>query len=110
MMKNLMLTSILLSQLTLPAPVLADDEEPNVSVNEVVTNKGPAGMAEEKPILSQPGPANDMLFERLHTEKKIEEKYPVIDLRIAEIEQGKSIPAKFAYCAPDGNGKTINGG
>ena len=65
--------------------------------------------AEEAPVLSQPGPANEMLFNHLHPETKTPEKpYPLIDLKVGGIDDGKIIPEKFAYCKPDGKGSTIN--
>lgn len=68
-----------------------------------------AAFADEAPVLGQPGPADEMMFERLHpVVAKTKEAYPAIDLKVSGIEDGKPIPRKFAYCKPDGNGKTIN--
>ena len=48
--------------------------------------------AEEAPVLSQPGPANEMLFNHLHPETKTPEKpYPLIDLKVGGIDDGKII-------------------
>ena len=70
----------------------------------------PAATADEAPVLGQPGPADDMLFERLHPELQPQKKaYPTLDLKIDGIENNKPIPVRFAYCKPDGKGETING-
>jgi len=120
MMKNILLISFLLSQLYLTAPLLAAEtpatgnEEPApVNLDAIANYKEPVPSdgEDDKPLFGQPGPANYMLFDRLHSTLKAPEKaYPAIDLKVGGIENGKQIPEKFAYCAPDGNGKTINGG
>lgn len=68
-------------------------------------------MADEPPVLSQPGPADSMVFEHAYPQlDKKEKTYPPLDVKINGIENGRPIPEKFAYCAPDGKGATKDGG
>jgi Raf kinase inhibitor-like YbhB/YbcL family protein len=66
-------------------------------------------LAQQPPVLEQPGPAKDMMFDPVRPVAPAAEKiYPAIDVKVSGIKSGQLIADKFAYCKPDGKGQTVN--